>query len=307
MSLAALTFPLAGAGLVLLVAALVLTPSQPTLQARLEEYGYSLERRNLSQPFGQRVLLPLVSWLLSRLQAISPQRSSQALRLKLIQAGRPAGLDVGGLTVIRLALAALLPMATVGSSLLHGNFTTLNLGIAAFGVFAGWRLPMVWLSFKVDSRKSAIERSLPDALDLLVVCVEAGNGLEQGLATVAQHLHGPLSDEIAATLREVALGKPRSDALRELSQRSGTRDLQTFIAAVLQADRLGIGIAQTLRIQSEAMRTRRRQRAEEQAAKAPVKMLLPLVLFIFPSLMIVIIGPAAMSIFSFLPHLKMGG
>jgi tight adherence protein C len=163
----------------------------------------------------------------------------------------------------------------------------------------GWRSPTIWLSGRIGARRKAITKSLPDALDLIIVCVEAGNSLEGSLAVVSEKLTGPLAVEFARTLQEMSLGKKRSDALHDLARRAASPDLQTFVAAVVQADQLGIGIAQVLRVQGDAMRVKRRQRAEESAAKVAVKMLLPLVLFILPALMIIIMGPVVLTVSSF--------
>jgi tight adherence protein C len=157
----------------------------------------------------------------------------------------------------------------------------------------GNRVPDFWLSTKITARRNAIVKALPDTLDLVVVCVEAGNSLEAGIARVAERLKGPLADELGRMLGEMSLGKLRREALRDLAKRAAVPDLQTFVAAILQADQMGVSIASALRVQADAMRVRRRQRAEEAAAKLPIKMLFPLLLMIFPALLVVILGPAA--------------
>ena len=160
----------------------------------------------------------------------------------------------------------------------------------------GWNLPVIWINSKISSRRKIVTRALPDALDLIIVCVEAGNSLDSALAIVSLRLKGPLADEFARMLREIALGKGRHDAMHDMAMRVGAPDLQSFVAAIVQADQLGVSIGQVLRVQGEAMRVRRRQRAEESAAQAPVKMLIPLVLFILPSLMIIIMGPVVLGL-----------
>jgi tight adherence protein C len=158
-------------------------------------------------------------------------------------------------------------------------------------------LPKVWLDNRVRHRQKEILKSLPDAFDLITTCVEAGLGLEAALAKVAEKTPGPFGEELTVSLREVSLGKLRRDALRELGQRTGVADLNAFINAVVQAESMGTSIAQVLRVQAEQMRTRRRQRAEQQAQAAPIKMMFPLVLCIFPTLFIVILGPAGIQIY----------
>jgi tight adherence protein C len=157
--------------------------------------------------------------------------------------------------------------------------------------------PKIWLSNRVKHRQKEILKSLPDAFDLITVCVEAGLGLEAALARVAEKVQGPFGEELAVCLREVSLGKLRRDALREMSDRIGVPDLSTFISAVIQAESMGTSIATVLRVQAEQMRTRRRQRAEKAAHQAPIKMMFPLVLCIFPTLFIVILGPAGIQIY----------
>jgi tight adherence protein C len=149
---------------------------------------------------------------------------------------------------------------------------------------------------RANGRQHAIIRSLPDAFDLITTCVEAGLGLDAALARVAEKVQGPFSEELSRALRDVALGKTRRDALRELGERTGVPDLIQFTNAVIQAEAMGSSIGTVLRVQSDQLRVRRRQRAEEAAYKAPVKMLFPLVLCIFPTLFVVILGPAAITI-----------
>jgi tight adherence protein C len=172
-----------------------------------------------------------------------------------------------------------------------------GMGLLAVLALIGFVLPRVWLSNRVRLRQKIILKSLPDAFDLVTTCVEAGLGLEAALAKVADKVEGPFGEELSLTLREVSMGKLRRDALKELSDRTGVPDLVTFINAVIQAETMGTSIATVLRVQAEQMRTRRRQRAEQAAYQAPVKMIFPLVLCIFPTLFIVILGPAAIMIY----------
>jgi tight adherence protein C len=161
----------------------------------------------------------------------------------------------------------------------------------------GVMLPKVWLENRVRLRQKVILKSLPDAFDLITTCVEAGLGLEAALARVAEKVQGPFGEELTVMLQDVALGKLRRDALREVAERTGVPDLTSFINAVIQAETMGTSIAAVLRVQADQMRIRRRQRAEQEAQAAPIKMMFPLVLFIFPTMFIVILGPAAISIY----------
>jgi tight adherence protein C len=177
-----------------------------------------------------------------------------------------------------------------------GFQTTHLLMLAAMGGL-GLALPYFWLINRVRRRQTVIMKSLPDSFDLITTCVEAGLGLDAALARVAEKVQGPFAEELSRTLREVGMGRMRREALRDLGERIGVPDLITFVNAVTQAEQMGTGISQVLRIQSDQLRMRRRQRAEELANQAPVKMVFPLVLCIFPTLFMVILGPAVISIF----------
>jgi tight adherence protein C len=179
---------------------------------------------------------------------------------------------------------------------LPANLLLQKLGIGFVLVVLGWMMPTTWLKGKVKTRQKAVIRALPDALDLITTCVEAGLGLDAALARVAEKSEGPLSEELSHMLRDVAMGKLRREAMIELHQRVGVEELTSFINSVIQAEQLGVGIARVLRVQADQLRTKRRQRAERTAHEAPIKMLFPLVLFIFPAFLIVILGPAVIRI-----------
>jgi tight adherence protein C len=168
----------------------------------------------------------------------------------------------------------------------------LNFGMGVIGLLLGYTLPEFWLGSKVRARQHAILLQIPDALDLLTISVRAGLGFDAALGKVVEKLHGPLTDEFRRALAEVRVGKARREALRDIVPRTEVGPLTNFIGAIIQAEQLGVSISKVLQVQSEQLRIERRQRAEEQAAKAPIKMLFPLVGCIFPSLFIVILGPA---------------
>ncbi len=242
-----------------------------------------------------RLLGPMAQAIGQRLGGLLPQKLLAAIETRLVQAGQPVS------TVGFLFATAIVEAAMVGLGLLmiaaSGKFsgqTLLIIGaLAGIGLF----LPRIWLENRVKHRQKEILRSLPDAFDLITVCVEAGLGLDAALARVAEKVEGPFADELHTCLREVSLGRLRREALKELGERTGVQDLIAFINAVVQAESMGTGIANVLRVQADQMRTVRRQRAEAAAYKAPVKMIFPLVLCIFPTLFIVILGPAAISIY----------
>jgi tight adherence protein C len=183
-------------------------------------------------------------------------------------------------------------------------FTVMNaqitIALAAFVLFLGFYLPDIWLRHKTEKRQEKLLKALPDALDLMVVCVEAGMGLDEAINRVAKEskLQSPeLSDEFALLALELRAGKQRQDALKNLAERTALEEVNNLVTLLIQADKFGTNIADTLRVYSDSFRTERFQRAEEMAAKMPVKLIFPLILFIFPALFIVIIGPAVISIY----------
>lgn len=206
------------------------------------------------------------------------------LRRQLTLAGNPGDLKPQEFIVLKLTLCAL---TLVAGFLLPISF--LNVVILAA---AAWLAPELYLHEKIKNRQLAITLAIPDVLDLLTVSVEAGLGFDAAVAKVIEKVEGPLADEFRRMLYEMRIGRSRREALRDLSERTGVPYLQNFASAVIQADQLGVSISKVLRIQSQEIRRQRRQKAEEEAMKAPIKMLLPLVALVFPSLFIVLLGPA---------------
>lgn len=274
-------------------------PSRPSPeQERLQTYGTrprTLAEMELSQPFSDRVLLPTLRGVASLASRVTPQRNVDEIRHKLDLAGNPNSWSVSDFMGVRgmaALLTAVLIFALMFATQSQNMQTLLFTGI---GAFLGYYLPMFWLSHKIGVRKHDIEKALPDALDLLTICVEAGLGLDAAMVKVAERWDNELSRAFGRANAEVRLGKLRREALRDMSHRAGVASLTNFIAAVIQADQLGVSLAKVLRIQSEQMRVKRRQRAEELAAQAPVKMMFPLVFLIFPSILIVLLGPAVLT------------
>ncbi|MPZ50176.1 MAG: type II secretion system F family protein [Dehalococcoidia bacterium] len=247
------------------------------------------------ESIGARLVAPMAASMGGKVQAFLPTRWIDGIEKNLIQAGQPVTLT-GFLFASLLVLGLTL---TMGFTLATASGGLTGMGLLLFGVLGafGVVMPKVWLSKRVKYRQKIILKSLPDAFDLITTCVEAGMGLEAALAKVAEKVEGPFGEELAICLREVSLGKLRRDALKELAERTGVPDLSAFINAVVQAETMGTSIATVLRVQAEQMRTKRRQRAEQQAYQAPVKMIFPLVLCIFPTLFIVILGPAGITIY----------
>ncbi len=226
---------------------------------------------------------------------VSPTATS-GYQKKLMEAGQPRGIDVDGLIAIKiLGTVAALPL--VGGlglwlGLALGRTVLLLVILAAVGFFG----PDLWLSRRIAARRKAMSLALPDVLDMLTISVEAGLGFDAALSKVIKNFQGPLSQEFFRFLQETQLGRSRRDAWRNLAERTNLPEINSFVLAVLQADVFGVSISQVLRVQADEMRTKRRQRAEEIAMKAPVKVVFPLVLCIFPALIIVIMGPAGISV-----------
>ena len=250
----------------------------------------------LSEPFIRRALAPLGQGFLKRVSSVYPPSNLDKLHAQLLKAGL-----ANSIRAEEFAVGQVLAMAAgVLVALLYVIF---GHPAARYGILAFIFLPLVaylatasWLARKISERADAITKDLPDVLDLLAISVEAGLGLEQAMAVTCAHFESPLSAEFSMTLKEMELGLSRRDALGNLKRRADIPDLANFILVLTQADALGMPIGRVLKTQGVELRNKRRQRAREKAAKLPVKILLPLTLFIFPAILIVIMGPAAQSI-----------
>jgi tight adherence protein C len=249
-----------------------------------------------SDAFTQRVAFPVVNSLINVLLAILPTALIAGARRWLVTAGDTMSL-AQFLIVALISGSALPALYFVVAWVIAGGLPPLLalLPVVLLGV-AGLLLPFYFLRRAARKRQQVIWRSMPNAMDLLTTCVEAGLSLDFGLQRVADKYEGPLSDEIHRALREVALGKPRKQALLDMAERIDVPDVTTFINSVVHAETLGTSVGQVLRVQAEQMRLRRRQRAEQIARQAPVKMAMPLVFFLMPSLFIVTIGPVVLSV-----------
>ena len=228
------------------------------------------------------------------LPAASGQQSTRA-QLMMMRAGFRSP---DAMQVVR-AVKLLLPIVLLSLVLITGAYSYSPFFILALALGAGFLLPQIWLQLRIKARQKRLRLALPDGLDLLVICVEVGLGLDQALLRVAQELkivHPELSDELNLVNLEMRVGKTRIEALRELGRRTGLDDLKTLVAMLIQTERFGTSVAQSLRVHSDELRTKRRQRAEELSAKTTVKMVGPLVFFIFPALLVVILGPAVITL-----------
>jgi tight adherence protein C len=288
------------AGAILLII-FALTSSAPVdpVQARLTQLGTmqakNLEELELQAPFVERTLRPLVGRLSNSVSRVTSTSFSDRTEKRLALAGNPGDLRVAdwlGIKAIGTIVGGILfffLFVVVGFMRLP---IPLNFVMAGIGALFGYTLPEFWLGGRVRKRQHAILLMIPDALDLLTISVRAGLGFDAALGKVVEKLPGPLSEEFRRALAEVRVGKQRREALRDIVARTEVPPLTNFIGAIIQAEQLGVSISKVLQVQSEQLRIERRQRAEEQAAKAPIKMLFPLVGCIFPSLFIVILGPA---------------
>lgn len=250
----------------------------------------------LRRPFSERVIKPLLSSAGQALSRYLPQRAATRINERLVAAGRTIGYNqflatkaVAGALTTLLCFAVLLPLTPPGD---RSRFVLLFV----LAIVAAYKLPDYLLSRRLEERRHQLERQLPDAMDLLCISVEAGLGFDGAIQKVAEKFADPISTEFAAYLTETRLGRPRSEALRNLATRAGTTDMRSFTGAVIQAEQLGVSISRVLRSQSESIRVRRKQRIEEMAMKVPVKMLIPMALFILPCVFIVVLGPALIQI-----------
>jgi tight adherence protein C len=215
---------------------------------------------------------------------------------RLALAGNPGDMRIADWLGVKALVAGAtgLILFLLGELLANDTFLAIILAVVGLGI--GYILPEFWIGRKIKARQKIILKMIPDALDLLTISVRAGLGFDAALAKVVEKLPGPLSDEFRRALAEVRVGKARRDALRDMVPRTNVQPLSNFIGAIIQAETLGVSISKVLQIQSEQLRIERRQRAEQLAAQAPIKMLFPLVGCIFPSLFVVILGPAIISL-----------
>jgi len=272
------------------------------LQERLAEYIQrgdvtSLEEIELSQPFAERVIIPIINRIGEISARFTPQKAMQDTARMMEQAGNPWPIDAATFLAIRFILAVVLGGFVIAMVLLspapNPSDNAMYIGGAAFG---GFYLPHLMLTSRITNRQNEIRKAMPDALDLLTICVEAGLGFDAAMAKVSEKWDNQLSLAFARTIKEVQLGKVRRDALKAMSDRLGIAEMTSFVAAIIQSEQLGVSMAKVLRIQSDQMRVKRRQRAEEEAHKAPVKMILPMAFLMFPTIMIIILTPAAIQI-----------
>lgn len=271
------------------------------LGARIEQYAAreelaTIEEIELSLPITDRLLVPMVRGVGNFITRLAPQSTMERTARQLKLAGSPRNMSAAefwamrGFATVAFGVLTFFFMSRFGAAPQQRILYTLG------GTALGFMLPQLWLRSVIDRRKQAIIKKLPDALDLMTICVDAGLTFDGAMDKVYEKWKDPLSIEFGRVLYEMQLGKARRQALRDMVERIDVADVTSFVASVLQADQLGVSIGKVLRIQSEQMRVRRRQRAEEKAQQAPIKMLFPMVFLIFPAMFIVLLGPAGFQI-----------
>lgn len=270
------------------------------LQSRLDEFNQrgetiDLEKIELSLPFTERIIYPVARKLGEIAVRFTPQNALQSSARKLELAGNPGKLDPTMFLSLQFIVALFIGGILIFVFTIGGKTFPLGqrLLIIIGGFILGFFFPQLWLTSKIGKRQKEVRKALPDALDLLTICVEAGLGFDAAMAKVSEKWESELSLAFSRVIQEIQLGKIRREALRDMADRLGIPEMTSFVAAVIQSEQLGVSMAKVLRIQSDQMRVKRRQRAEEEAHKAPIKMLIPMAGLIFPSLMITLMTPAA--------------
>jgi tight adherence protein C len=269
------------------------------LEDRLAEYAargetVSLEEIELSQPFSQRIIIPIAKRMGEFVMRFTPQNAITSMSRKMEMAGNPGNMDPAVMFALRFlgipfgAIFIVLDYIAAPGTFMDGKGLLFALPAALIGFY----LPDLLLQSRIDRRQKEIRRAMPDGLDLLTICVEAGLGFDAAMSKLYEKWDNEMGRAFGRVVREIQLGKLRREALRDMADRLGVSEMTSFVAAVIQSEQLGVSMAHVLRIQADQMRIRRRQLAEEEAHKAPIKMLLPMAMFIFPALCIVLMTPA---------------
>jgi len=285
---------------VIVWAGLGVSRAREDMTNRLALYGRataagSIRDDELAKPLAQRTIGPVVLKISGVLRRFTPVGYLEKKQHQIVLAGNPGNLDAPSFIVIKL-------LTTAGGLFAaffltnYGGDNLQRLALFAMPIVLGFFGPDAWLQRKIEERRTTMLRALPDVLDLLVISVEAGLGFDSALSRVVSTVPGPLSEEFFRMLQETRVGVSRRDAMRHLMERTDVEELRSFILAMIQAEAFGVTISRVLRVQADEMRVKRRQRAQEKAFAAPVKLVFPLVFCIFPSLFIVLLGPAAISI-----------
>lgn len=290
--------------LFLLYTILIQNVEEDTVLSRLKQLGYteegkplSVEEQELAKPFQERIIKPVVESLSAKISRLAPQNFLDQIQMKLTRAGNPKNMTPGQFMLMQIGCALGFPAALAGLMVLGKASATNSVMITGIGLLFGLLYPNMWLNGQITRRQKAVQKQLADVIDLLVVCVEAGLGFDIAMGKVVEKMSGPLPQEFSRVISETRLGRPRARALKDMAERVGLDDLSDFVGAIVQADQLGVSIAKVLRIQSDQLRTRRRQRAEAMAQKAAVKIVFPVGCFILPTIFLIIFGPIGLEIY----------
>jgi tight adherence protein C len=289
---------------VILAVALVLAgmrapQAKDPIQERLAEFSVreepiSLEEIELSQRFRERIILPFFNRIGQMASRFTPQATLESARKRLETAGNPMQMDPAFFLAMRFVLGITFGGLIFLVYVISGRNWLQGLGLSVLFLLIGFFFPDLWLGSRISRRQKGVFRAMPDALDLLTICVEAGLGFDAAMSKVHEKWDNDLALEFGRVIQEIRLGKLRRDALRDMAERLQVSEMTSFVAAVIQSEQLGVSMAKVLRIQSDQMRVRRRQMAEEEAHRLPIKMIFPIGILIFPSILIILLGPAAL-------------
>jgi tight adherence protein C len=263
--------------------------------------GQSAAALQLERPLGERLLAPGRRWLTRQMTRMTPATQAATFRRHLDFVGNPMGLDPAGMQALRIAAAAGLGALGLGLGVLIGSPFAIGV-VVLIGVALGYFLPVVWLNQLVRERRAEIETALPNALDVVAISMEAGLGLDRALEQLVRHQEGPLTLLVARALREMELGRPRAEALLEMAEATGVEDFTSLVRGILHAERTGVPIARTIAAHSAQMRVKRRLKIRTEAARASLKILLPTVGCVFPTLWLILLGPALIVVIGLQRH-----
>jgi tight adherence protein C len=253
--------------------------------------GQSAVALELEKSLGERLLVPLRRWFARQMMRLTPATQAATFRRNLDFVGAPFGLDPAGLQTLRIAGAAAFGALGVALGVLIGSPVALGIALLV-GAVLGFYMPVLWLDQLVRQRRAELESALPNALDVIAISMEAGLGLDRALEQLVRHQEGPLTLLVARALREIELGRPRAEALEEMAQATGIEDFVALVRSIIHAERTGVPIARTIAAHSAQMRVKRRLRIRADAARASLKILLPTVGCVFPTLWLILLGPA---------------
>ena len=295
---------LAAVGVVLIVAGVLgsrtgdaATLARQRLARQEIGLGQSAVALELERSLGERLLLPLRKWFTRQVIRLTPATQAATFRRHLDFVGAPFGLDPAGLQTLRIAGAATFGTLGVAIGVFIGSPVALGIALLVGAVF-GFYLPVLWLDQLVRQRRAELEGALPNALDVVAISMEAGLGLDRALEQLVRHQEGPLTLLVARALREIELGRPRAEALEEMAQATGIEDFVALVRSIIHAERTGVPIARTIAAHSAQMRVKRRLHIRAEAARASLKILLPTVGCVFPTLWLILLGPALLVVFA---------